>query len=99
MCTWIVEKAPVSGSGKGAEGWFSVTQANVYFDHPFHAPFDHALNIDFVNPDQGPGARVAVEMSAESARGLVQAILAALASGEEQHAIPTPQAVSAGAGA
>ncbi len=34
----------------------------------------HALNIDFVNEAQGPGARVAVEMSVESARALVQTI-------------------------
>jgi hypothetical protein len=55
----------------------------VYFDHPFHAPLEHALNIDFVDRDRGPGARVAVELSAESARELVRCIEAALdAAGE-----------------
>ena len=85
MCTWITERAAVIGSGKGPQGWFSLTGANVYFDHPYHTPLDHTLNIDFVNENMGPGARVAVEMSAESARELVRAITAALESGETQH--------------
>ena len=85
MCTWIVEKADISGSAKGPNGWFPVTQANVCYDHPSHAFLEHSLNIDFVNEELGTGARVAVEMSAESARSLVQAILAALETGEGQH--------------
>jgi hypothetical protein len=55
-----------------------VRQASVSYDHPFNAPLEHALNIDFVNEAQGPGARVAVELSAESARALVETILAVL---------------------
>ena len=85
MCTMIVEKAEISGSGKGTQGWFPVDRANVSFDHPAHAPLDHALNIDFVNEGSGPGARVAVELSAESGKELVRAILAALRRGEEVH--------------
>jgi hypothetical protein len=45
----IVQQAPMEGSGKGTTGWFPVQQANVSYDHPFHAAMDHALNIDFVN--------------------------------------------------
>ena len=78
MCTMIVEQIAVEGSGKGAGGWFSVRQANVSYDHPFNAPLDHALNIDFVDEAQGPGARVAVELSVESARALVETIQAVL---------------------
>jgi len=74
MCTMIVEQVEIAGSGKGATGWFSVHQANVSYDHPFSAPMEHALNIDFVDQAQGPGARVAVELSAQSARALVEAI-------------------------
>jgi hypothetical protein len=87
MCTWIVEKAEISGSGKGANGWFTLNGANVYYDHPYHAPLDHALNIDFVNEELGPGARVAVEMTAGSARQLVRAILAALETAEDEHGL------------
>lgn len=86
MCTWIIEKGPISGSAKGAQGWFFVHQANVYYDHPFHAPLEHALNIDFVDPEQGPSARMAVELSPESARELIRLIEAALKTGEEMHA-------------
>lgn len=78
MCTMIVEKVNLDGSGKGADGWFKLEQANVSFDHPFHAPLEHALNIDFVNESQGPSARVAVELSERAARDLVKTILAVL---------------------
>ncbi len=78
MCTYATEKIEVTGSGKGAAGWFPLTQATVYFDHPVHAEPEHTLNIDFTNPGQGPAARVAVELSEESARALVAAIQAAL---------------------
>ena len=43
MCSYIVEKAQVSGSAKGPSGWMRIDTANVYFDHPYHAPLDHAL--------------------------------------------------------
>lgn len=78
MCTMIVEQVKIDGSGKGTSGWFKLEQANVSFDHPFHAPLEHALNIDFVNESQGPSARVAVEMSEQAARELVKTILAVL---------------------
>ena len=81
MCTYITEKAKISGSGKGPRGWFELSQANVYYDHPYHAPLEHALNIDFVNVDEGVGARVAVELTPDSARELVRSILAALETG------------------
>jgi Family of unknown function (DUF6295) len=78
MCSYLTVRAEVTGSAKGPEGWFSMTSASVYFDHPFHAPYEHSLNIDFANPTGGPGARVAVELSADSARELVRCIEAAL---------------------
>jgi hypothetical protein len=74
----IVEQVKIDGSGKGAAGWFTLEQANVSFDHPFHAPLEHALNIDFVNESQGLSARVAVELSEQAARELVRTILAVL---------------------
>ena len=75
MCTMIVKKVGITGSGRGAEGWFTLNQANVSYDHPFHVSMEHALNIDFVNEDLGPGARVAVELSEQAARSLVNTIL------------------------
>ncbi len=78
MCTMIVEQVKIDGSGKGAGGWFTLRQANVSYDHPFNAPMEHALNIDFVDETQGPGARVAVELSVEAARKLVATVQAVL---------------------
>jgi hypothetical protein len=80
MCTYQTEQISISGSGKGANGWFSLSDATVYFDHPVHAMAGHTLNIDFLNPGKGPSARVAVELTAESARELARAIDSALAS-------------------
>ena len=82
MCSYLTVPVNISGSAKGPDGWFSVTSASVYYDHPFHAPFGHSLNIDFADPTGGPGARVAVELSADSARALVRGIQEALAAAE-----------------
>ena len=78
MCTMISEKIKIQGSGKGTTGWFKLEQAAVSYDHPFDAPYEHALNIDFVNESLGPGARVAVELSESAARELVATIQAVL---------------------
>jgi hypothetical protein len=78
MCTYHTERLEVAGSGKGPAGWFPLRLASVYLDHPQHASAEHTLNIDFLNPEQGPSARVAVELGEESARALAGAILAAL---------------------
>lgn len=80
MCTYRTEKIDVEGSGKGAGGWFSLQNASVYFDHPVHAPAEHTLNIDFLNPGAGPAARVAVELDRSSAEELAHAILRTLES-------------------
>jgi len=85
VCTWITERLTVSGHGKGVADWMPLTRANVYYDHPVSAPLDHALIIDFVNEGAGTGARVSVELSAESARELLRAIESALTTGEAQH--------------
>ena len=90
MCSYIVEKAALVGSAKGRKGWMNIDTANVYFDHPYHAQLDHALAIDFTNEAAGGRDRVAVELSADSARELVAKILAALASGEVAHAASEP---------
>lgn len=83
MCTMIAQKVILEGSGKGASGWFRVNQANVSYDHPFDVPQEYALNIDFVNESLGTGARVAVELTAASARALVETIQAVLETAEQ----------------
>ena len=83
MCSYITEKAPIFGSAKGRHGWMRVDTAVIYYDHPVHVPLDHALNIDFV--DSKSKERVAVELSAASARELIKRIEAALNHGESVH--------------
>jgi Family of unknown function (DUF6295) len=78
MCTYETVCVCVDGSGKGPANWLRVTQATVYFDHPVHAMADHTLNIDLTDPSKGPSARIALELTAESARALVAAIQEAL---------------------
>lgn len=82
MCTTIADKLAVSGSGKGPQGWFALDAVYVGYDHPFHAPFEHALTLDFVNEAAGPGARVAVELTRESARELLARLHDALAASD-----------------
>ena len=80
MCTYRTESIEVTGSGKGATGWFRLHNASVYYDHPVHAPAEHTLNIDFLDPSAGPAARVAVELDRTSAAALAEAIVRTLES-------------------
>lgn len=74
MCTMISQQIKIEGSGKGMNGWFTLREANVSYDHPFAAPYEYALNLDFVDESQGTGARVAVELSLEAAKSLLETI-------------------------
>jgi Family of unknown function (DUF6295) len=81
MCTYATVRLPIEGSGKGPGGqWLRVTDATVYFDHPVHAMAEHTLNIDLAAPAGGASTRIALELTADSARQLVAAIQEALAS-------------------
>jgi Family of unknown function (DUF6295) len=82
MCTMIALKTPVTGGGKGAQGWFPVTQANVGYDHTAYLQSEHALLLDFVNPELEPGARVAVELDIASGKALVAQLQAAIEAAE-----------------
>jgi diaminopimelate decarboxylase len=75
VCTYQTEQLSVNGSAKGPGGWFSLSSATVYFDHPAHYPAEHSLNIDFLNLGGGALSRVAVELDPASARELARAIL------------------------
>jgi hypothetical protein len=94
MCTNVTVRTDVQGSAKGPQGWYKVDTAHVSFDHPFHAPFDHSLNIDFVNEAAGAPVRVAVELSARSARALIESITAALAAGEAEAGVASAASTS-----
>lgn len=82
MCTWLSQRIEARGAARGVPDWIKVSAINVMYDHPVRAPYDHALLLDFIDPVQGVGARVGVELSATAARELVRAIEVALASPE-----------------
>jgi len=82
MCTSIVEIVKAEGSGKGERGWFDLTHSVVSYDHPHHALLEEAITIDFVNSTLGPSARVAVEITLQSAQELSAALLRAIAAAE-----------------
>jgi hypothetical protein len=83
MCTSVVEVVRAEGAGKSGGGWFPVTSAVVSYDHPHHALLEEAITIDFVNPELGPGARAAVEITLESAKAFAAALARAIAGAEE----------------
>jgi hypothetical protein len=78
VCTYQTANLDVSGSGKGPQGWFPISGATVYFDHPAHYFAEHSLNIDFLNLEGPAPARVAVELDPASALQLARAILETL---------------------
>jgi hypothetical protein len=79
----IASSTAVSGGGKGAQGWFPITQAIVGYDHPTYLQHEHALLLDFVNPDLDPGARVAVELDIASSKVLIAQLQAAMDAAEQ----------------
>lgn len=87
MCTSIVEIVAADGQGKGEGGWFALTDAVVSYDHPHHALLEEAIVIDFVNSTMGPSARVAVEITLESAKALSAALIRAIEAAEEVEGI------------
>jgi uncharacterized protein DUF6295 len=82
MCTSIVEVIGAEGAGKGDDGWFALDRAVVSYDHPHHALLEEAITLDFVNSALGPGARVAVELTLETAKQLNAALARAIAAAE-----------------
>jgi hypothetical protein len=83
MCTTINMRTAVTGGGKGASGWFPVTQASIGYDHAAYLRQEHALLLDFMNPELGPGARVAVEMTIASGKALIAQLQAAVEAAEQ----------------
>jgi hypothetical protein len=82
MCTSIVEIVGAEGAGKGGDGWFALTHSVVSYDHPHHALLEEAITIDFMNETLGADARVAVELTLESAKALSGALARAIAAAE-----------------
>ena len=67
-----------TAAARAPAGWFGADRATVYVDHAVHAPYTHTVNIDVINPQLGPSARVALELTEESALALADAIRKAI---------------------
>jgi hypothetical protein len=86
MCSNVLHRTTIEGSGKGAAGWFSLAQANITYSCPSHLQLEHAVNVDFVAAEGGIGNRVAIELTIDSARELAHAILEAVGDAESYEA-------------
>ena len=84
MCTMIVDNIKATGSAKGRDGWFSITDISVSYDHPFHAPLEHALNIDFMARSQSGFQRISAELTAADALELIKSIEKVLSEAESR---------------
>jgi hypothetical protein len=81
MCTMISLRTPVNGGGKGASGWFPLSQVNLAYDHAAFMRQEHAVLLDFVNPSINPSARV--ELDLDSARALLAQLQATIQAAEK----------------
>ncbi|HSS09476.1 MAG TPA: DUF6295 family protein [Acidimicrobiales bacterium] len=90
MCTDIAKSIDLIGSGKGPQGWYPLAKAVVSYDHPFHAPLDHAINVDFLDSAEGLNGRASIELTMDGARQLAQTILAAVDQAERLHGHSAP---------
>jgi hypothetical protein len=79
----ISEVAAIAGGGKGPQGWFAVNRLSVGFDHPTFVQLEHAITLDFLDDRSGPDARVAIELTPDSARQLIATLQTALERGKE----------------
>lgn len=86
MCITSIQYRKIEGSAKGVIGWFPVTNVAVCNDHPHHLELDWCINIDVVNETMGPSARVALELTMDSAKALAEAIMAVVTETEDDEA-------------
>ena len=86
MCTSIVEIVRAEGMAKRGDEWFPLSRTVVAYDHARHAPLGDVITLDFVNAGLDPGARAAVELTLETAKGLRAALDRAIAAAEFEEA-------------
>jgi hypothetical protein len=72
MCTYIMNRAAISGSGKAGAGWVQLDQLTVSFDHPVSAQLGHGFLIDFQGLADVSGNRIGLELDVASATALVE---------------------------
>ncbi|MBI3953822.1 MAG: hypothetical protein HY330_04855 [Chloroflexi bacterium] len=76
MCEFgEVRRVSLLGSGKGAQGWFKLEDAQVYHDHFIKAQVQEGVVVDLLDKETGGAVHVCLELDASSAKELAHAIL------------------------
>lgn len=86
MCITSIQFRNIEGSAKGVIGWFDANRVSVCNDHPHHLEREWCIIIDVVNQEMGPSARVAIELTLDSAKALSEAIMAVVKDTEQEEA-------------
>jgi len=84
MCTMIAQQVKILVAARAARVGSTCVKPTCPTTTRTICRSSTALNIDFVNEAMGPGARVAVELSVDAARQLVQTIQAVLAEADQR---------------
>jgi RES domain-containing protein len=82
VCTYATQRIEVRGSGKAGSRWEPLMRASVYLDHPYATALEHTLNVDLFTDGEARSRHIALELSPESARELIDAVSRALAEAE-----------------
>ena len=83
----------LAGSGKDDRGWFNLGPAQVYHDHFIRAQFEGGVVIDLLKPGGGAQLQMCLELSADAARALGQALLDCVAEIPQEEAKVTAEAL------
>ena len=76
MCNFTTPRfVELEGSGKAAGDWFTLGRAQVYHDHFVEANLEGGVVVDLVQDAATGKLQVCLELSAEAARALGQALL------------------------
>ncbi|MEK7216274.1 MAG: DUF6295 family protein [Chloroflexota bacterium] len=86
-------RVPLDGSGKDDRGWFDLGKAQVYHDHFVRAQFEGGVVVDLLRPGEDISLQLCLELSAEAAKALGQALLdtvAGMGSDARQEVVAAP---------
>ena len=79
----LIEKTNVQGSGKGSKGWFKFSQVFFWYVDHSDLHMDYSINIDFIQEVEENNKRIAIELTPESAKKLIETISKSLKKGSE----------------
>ena len=72
MCTNIATKTRVKGSAKSCDGWSSIDEATIGYDHAAHTWVEHTVRLDFWDSRRPDAEHIAVELDLASGHELLK---------------------------